>query len=481
MKIAVLLGGISYDSQKRTINGILDKAILDKTNIFIFTCDGWKYEIPSKYEKGEYNIYRLPDFTQYDGIILNTDTIHEPEVVKEIADKIKEAGIPCVDLNVNNPCFMHVEMENRNGIVEIVEHLIKEHHAGNLFFISGPEDSHDASIRLQAYQDTLAANDIAWSEEQIYYGDYSYDGGRRAVRKFLEEASVKPDAIVAANDEMAVGAILALKEAGWQVPEDVMVTGYDDSDIAAYSYPRLTTVRRGEYEAGQIAYNQIIAAVRGEEMEVHTTISGHAMFSESCGCADWRDTDAAQMRENYMKQHVKACRDMEVLKNSSVEFTKLVKMDDLFESLERYIHDIGLEYFYLCTCDSLDHYDRELERIVNGGGSLRDTSVYSDEMWVPFAYERGEVSNYGSFPRSMLLPEECEMKRAGAFYIIMPIHFQDYCYGYCVARDYRPAFEGRFYQSFILNVDNAMETIRKQDAMKAMLQGLNNKVNEHFR
>ena len=52
MKIAVLLGGISYDSQKRTINGILDKAILDKVNVYIFTCDGWKYEIPSKYEKG---------------------------------------------------------------------------------------------------------------------------------------------------------------------------------------------------------------------------------------------------------------------------------------------------------------------------------------------------------------------------------------------------------------------------------------------
>ncbi len=481
MKIAVLLGGISYDSQKRTINGILDKAILDKANVYIFTCDGWKYEIPSKYEKGEYNIYRLPDFTKYDGVILNSDTIHDPEAVKEIADRIHAAGIPCVDLNINNPGFMHVEMENRNGIQEIVEHLIAKHHAKNIFFISGPEDSHDASIRLHAYEDAMKANHAEWSEEQIYYGDYSYDAGRRGVTKFLEDASVRPDAIVAANDEMAVGAILALKEAGYRVPEDVIVTGYDDSDIAAYSYPRLTTVRRGEYEAGQFAYNNIVAAIRGEAVEEYTVIPGHAMFSESCGCADCRDADGAQMRENYMKQNVKAHREMEVIKNSSVEFTKLMKMDDLFETLERYIREIGIEYFYLCTCDSLDHYDRELERIMNGGGFLRDTSAYSDELWVPFAYERGEVNNYGSFPKSMLLPEECEMKRAGAFYIIMPIHFQDYCYGYCVAGDYRSAFEGRFYQNFILNLDNAMETIRKQDAMKAMVQGLNHKMSEHFK
>lgn len=71
------------------------------------------------------------------------------------------------------------------------------------------------------------------------------------------------------------------------------------------------------------------------------------------------------------------------------------------------------------------------------------------------------------------------MKRAaGSFYIIMPIHFQEHCYGYCVVRDYRPAFEGRFYQNFILNLDNAMEMIRKQDMMKAMLQRLNKKLSE---
>ena len=166
MKIAVLLGGISYDSQKRTINGILDKAILDKVNVYIFTCDGWKYEIPSKYEKGENNVYLKTSY------------------------------------------FMHVEMENRNGIKEIVDHLIKQHSAANIFFISGPEDSLDSMLRLQAYKDAMTANQVEWSEEQVYYGDYSYEGGRRAVRKFLDEASVKPDAIVTANDEMAVGAKL---------------------------------------------------------------------------------------------------------------------------------------------------------------------------------------------------------------------------------------------------------------------------------
>lgn len=129
MKIAVLLGGIGYDSQKRTVSGILDRAILDRTNVYIFTCDGWKYGVPAKYEKGEYNIYNLPDFTQYDGVILNTDTIREPDIMQTIADRIGEAGIPCIDLNINTPWFMHVEMENRNGVEEIIRHLITQHTA----------------------------------------------------------------------------------------------------------------------------------------------------------------------------------------------------------------------------------------------------------------------------------------------------------------------------------------------------------------
>lgn len=478
MKIAVLLGEISYDSQKRTINGILDKAILDMANVYIFTCDGWKNEVSAEYEKGEYNIYNLPDFTKYDGVILNTDTIREPDVVKRIADRINEAGIPCIDLNVHNLYFMHVEMENRNGVEEIMQHLITQHNAANIFFISGPEDSHDANLRLQAYKDTMTANHMEWDKGHIYHGDYSYESGKRAVGKFLEEARVKPDAIVAANDEMAVGAMLALKEAGYRVPEDVMVTGYDDSDIAAYSYPRLTTVRRGEYEAGQIAYDKIVAVIRGEEAEDNTVIRGHAMFAESCGCADRRDTDAAQIRENYMKQHVKDNRELEIMKNSSVEFTGLVEFDDLLESLERYIRDIGIDYFYLCICGSQESYNKELERIADGEEGGRDVSVYSDEIWVPFAYERGKINSYGTFHKGLILPEECATRRSGGFYIIMPIHFQDHCYGYCVARDYRPAFEGRFYRNFILNLDNAMEIIYKQDILKAMLRRLHKKLSE---
>ena len=135
MRIAVLVGNIGFDSQKRTINGILDKALLDQTNVCVFICDGGHDEERSEYGDGEYNIFTLPDFTKYDGVILSSDTIHNPEMVEHIVNKIREANVPCVDLSANNPEFMHVEMENTVGITEITQHLITQHHAGNIYFI----------------------------------------------------------------------------------------------------------------------------------------------------------------------------------------------------------------------------------------------------------------------------------------------------------------------------------------------------------
>lgn len=472
MKIAVLLGGVGYDSQKRTINGILDRALIGRANIYIFTCVGWKYESPSKYAKGENNIYTLPDFRQYDGVIMNSDTIQDTAIVEQIEKSIEEAGVPCVDLNPRNSRFMSVEMENRIAMEEITHHLIMRHHAKNIYYISGPSYSVDAGMRLQAHQETMMADHIGWDKDHIYYGDYSFESGRRAVRKFLSEAREMPDAIMAANDEMAVGAIVELRQQGYCVPEDVMVTGYDDSEITEYNYPRLTTVRRGEYEAGQIAYEKIAAVLQGKDVERHTVIQGKAVFAGSCGCDFCTQEDVARMQMKFIESYVHESRDVETLRNFSAEFTGLKDLDDLIGCLEQYIRSIDMEYFYFCMCGSAEDYYEEMERVATGEERGRDVTVYSDAVWVPFAYEKGEVTSYGEFSRSLLLPEECAMRRSGAFYIVLPLHFQDYCFGYCVAGSYRPAFERRFYQDFILHLDNALETIRKQDMMRAMVRKL---------
>ena len=474
MKIAVLIGNMSFDSQKRMANGILDKALLDRATVHVFISEGGHYAQHSDYGDGEYNIYRLPDFTKYDGVILSSDTIHDPELVEQIKQGISEAAVPCVDLSAgsSDSKFMHVEMENTIGIMEITQHLISRHNARNIYFIAGPADIEAANERLRSWQDTMSRNRIGWDMEHIYYGDYSLESGMRAAGKFLREARSMPDAIMAANDEMAVGAVLALKSAGYRVPEDIIVTGYDDSSIAEYHYPRLTTVRRGEYEAGNAAYTKIASLLRGETVEKYTVMQGRPVFAGSCGCDMESKRSGAELQEKYISSYIDSYRNLEILKNSAAEFTGLTDFEEFLESLEQHMRYMGVDYFYLCMCSNTDEYHAELERMAAGEEQMRDVSAYTEEIWVPFAYEDGEVTNYGPFHRSELLPEECKMRRKGMVAVVMPLHYRNYCFGYCVTGNYRTAIEGKFSHTFMLNLDNALETIYRHDVMKALMERL---------
>lgn len=469
MDIAVLLGGVGFDSQKRTINGILDSALPEGTNVYIFTCDGWNYESRFKYENGEYNIYQLPDFTRYDGVIISPDTIHDFNIIEELNDKIKKAKVPCVSLMVKWDGAICIYLENQTGVQAVVEHLIQKHNAKTIYYISGPLGNQDAEQRLSAYKAVMDANHMKWDDKTITYGDYTYKSGIKAVKTFLEADMPIPDAIVAANDEMAIGAILTLQEAGYRVPEDILVTGYDNSAIAKLNHPRLTTVRRGEYAAAEMAYKLLVQAIHGEEVPAESVVYGKPIFSQSCGCEKKHSYTHAELQEMYVKKTVMVDDNLEMLKCCAAEFTGLATFDDFMECAKGYIKQLGPEYFYLCMCGSIENYYEELERMAEGKERGRDETAYMDDIWIPLAYEKGVFNSYDGFSKNELLPTSCKKGKGGNFYLIMPLHHQEYCFGYCVVGNYRPALESRFFRHFILSVDNALETVRRQDTMNAML------------
>jgi len=469
MNIAVLMGGVGFDTQKRMINGILDSALPEGTNVYIFTCDGWYYASRFKYENGEYNIYNLPDFTQYDGVITNLETIHDVKIREALIERIREAGVPCAAMVVKIDGAINIWMENESGIHAIVEHLVEEHHARRIFYISGPVESQDAEERLHAFRKAVEQYQLEWDEQMTAYGDYTYKSGIHAIKEMLKKDMPLPDAVMAANDDMAIGAILALKEAGYQVPDDILVTGYDNSSIAQLNHPRLTTVRRGEYAAAEIAYKTLKEAIRGGQPQTEHIVYGKPLFSQSCGCDKKHCYTHAELQEMYVRKSVEVDDNLELLKCCAAEFTGLETFDDFKECTQQYIKLLSPDYFYLCMCGSIENYFEELERMAEGRERGRDETIYTEDIWVPLAYEKGVFTSYEGFPKNKLLPPDCKRGKQGDFYLIMPLHHQEYCFGYCVVGNYRAALEGRFFRHFILSLDNALETVRRQDTMNAML------------
>jgi DNA-binding LacI/PurR family transcriptional regulator len=135
-----------------------------------------------------------------------------------------------------------VAADDRSGARDAVEHLIATG-ARRIATITGPKDLSGGVDRLEGYTDALMSHGIQVEPSRIAHGDYSRESGAAAMRQLLDQGP-DLDAVFAANDAMAAGALTVLREAGRDVPAQVRVVGFDDSGLAATLDPPLSTVHQ---------------------------------------------------------------------------------------------------------------------------------------------------------------------------------------------------------------------------------------------
>jgi DNA-binding LacI/PurR family transcriptional regulator len=134
-------------------------------------------------------------------------------------------------------------------------------------FIKGPEYDKTAGLkRTEGYQQALLDNNLEVQQNLIVKGNFTLQSGYLAMKKILEQGS-QPDAVFAANDEMAIGAMRKIKEEGYLIPDDIAVVGFDNISLTDYVEPRLTTVEQPIYELGQVAMDTISNLIEGTELE----------------------------------------------------------------------------------------------------------------------------------------------------------------------------------------------------------------------
>ena len=177
-----------------------------------------------------------------DGVIVMSPDRKAATLIRQLP-----LGLPTVLLNSVADATRAITIDNYGGALAMVQHLRGLGH-DRIAFIRGPEGNADASERLRGFRD--AANGAALMELE---GDFSEEAGRLAAEKILA-SDVRPNAIFAANDAMAVGAMAALRDAGVDVPREIAIAGFDDIPIARYVTPPLTTVNVEIAELGRRAF-----------------------------------------------------------------------------------------------------------------------------------------------------------------------------------------------------------------------------------
>lgn len=155
--------------------------------------------------------------------------------------------------------FDSVTIQNYRGAKEIVGHLISLGHR-KIAIINGADGTFDASERLRGYRAALKEAGISPRDALIRCGQFTEAGGYAATMSLLTE-SVRPTAIFAANDSMAIGALSALRESGIRVPEDISVAGFDDIPLSRYMDPPLSSVKVPIAELGARAVDMLLNAI----------------------------------------------------------------------------------------------------------------------------------------------------------------------------------------------------------------------------
>lgn len=460
MRIAVLLGGIAYESQMLLLSGITEYASKNNIDIFVFTCNGDNYR-HTEYGIGEFQIYGLPVLEEYDGIIIAQNTIQDEAVAAGLMEKISQTPVPAVSIEakLGGKCTFYVD--NAKAMEDMISHLIERHNVGRIAYLSGPQGNQESNSRLEGVMNGLKKYGRVLEDKDITYGNYWIDSGARLIQKLCDSDTGLPDAVVCANDSMAIGVYTELRKRGYTPGKDVMVTGFDHAADTDRLFPKITTLEKPLREMGyeackSLAMNQ---PMHNREFRINGCYRG------SCGCDEQEEMTLAELRLSMVEQRFEMLSFADINKNTASDLNDCDSFERFYEVLKKYIRMMDFTHFYVCLCEN-DMADNETEY----RHTLREN--YSDRIYIPVAWENGHFTEYGFFARKELLPQECLDSLCGHTAIVMPLHFRKNCLGYCVMSGSIMPTKDTLFQNWISNISNALENIRKQQELKRLVDCL---------
>ena len=219
---------------------------------------------------------------RFDGYILITR-----EVTEIVGSALEGRDVPTVLIG-HNPDWeeLHsVDINNASGGYKAGTHLCTLGHKDIGVILGNPELTETAD-RREGFARALDEAGCTVADERVAIGDYSQESGYEIINRWIEEGHV-PAALFCTSDTMAMGALLALQQANYRVPEDVAVVGFDGLPSSRYTIPPLTTVRQPVYEKGQEAVNILLDQIEEpEETPIRKELEPELVVRESCGASE---------------------------------------------------------------------------------------------------------------------------------------------------------------------------------------------------
>lgn len=453
-RIAVLLASVDREYQQDFAMGLASAASQNDVDICIFNCQGHTNVNVSTSESGENAIFDLPNLQDFDGIISLQETLAGEETQKKVRQLLEEnSNIPHVAIDVNNPDAVSILFDDAISIQEVTAHLIHEHGARRLAFVSGPMDQAVPQARLEAFRETIRKTGLDLVEDWIFEGEWTRTSGRKAAEKLLNQGGMLPDAIVCANDDMAFGVMEFLQEQGIRTPRDIAVVGFDSLREAVMR--GLTTVCRPIDRAARKAVQILTHWIDGEEpTERLLKLPTIPIYGESCGC---------NQSLEHMNEKLRALgterRNMEsILARVSIfsgTLAGVLDEQDAYEKIKEFTEYWGIDELFLCVDQELCRPDVE---------EHSESEGYPEQMMLLYGRHNGKDYPAELFDTRHLVPCFDESRKAPLCLVFCPLYYRGRSFGY-VAMSLGSATGAALY-SVLMLLNGALMSLYLQTSAK---------------
>ena len=281
-KIIALCTSRIYDTQLQSFVEILNEN-LRKEDIRL-----WIYAINADIYWNEENLpaeIHVFDFIRMDvvdAVIIMDEKIKSKTVSEKIIADASKENVPVIVVDGHYEGTISIAYDYAAGFEQIVRHVIEEHKVKNPHYMAGFKGNKFSEERKQVFIKVLSENGMAFDDSMVSYGEFWATPARTATQKLIDEKRV-PDAIICANDIMAINVCEVLKDGGYSVPGDVIVTGFDGYDEALLSEPAITTASCKSQGLAETVFKAVLDCLEGKNAPEYSVLPV-MIKNESCGC-----------------------------------------------------------------------------------------------------------------------------------------------------------------------------------------------------
>ena len=448
-RICVFMSEIVQVFQHDCCKAIMAEAKKRDLDVFVYASFG-SYSCPYGrnllLELGEKNIVNFPDFSTFEAVIAVPDTFDIYGMDTDFYEIVSEkAQCPVINLRSGDSDHYLISIDNRSTMAEMTRHFIRKHGFTKICYMSGPFEGKDSPMRLQGYRDAMAEAGLEVTDDMVFEGNYWRNKGKEAMDHFLSGGKGYPEAIVCANDYMALSICEELKKRGKKVPDDVCVSGLDGIEEGLTYIPSLTGIVIDPKSFVSKAFDIFDKVTSGENVPLVSTIDGTQVLHASCGCGDQY---AVPQYNEILEKFNRTENLLREAGRLAFDYQNNYTMNNALAVADYYFHMLDCDKGYLCLSD----FEKDNNLSFEESHILPDKLTLRQIMHIE-GNINSEITNI-EFLRKDILPVECFDTEEPNLYILIPLHYKSKPYGYLLL----DPGEGKWINSFLNVYINSLST-----------------------